>query len=359
MFGMAAGDNVQKIVLGGALDKALVDQPVFVEGLGEIFVAGIANKRNHPFWGFLFAAVSESRAQQRSGGRAGDDALFSQQLPDHLHGLLVGNGIGVVANLEVQNLRDIVLADPFHHPGAHFLRQRAGLDPLGQHRSFRIGQDHLGLGRDFIEKFRQPGDRAARADPGDYGIDLVVHLFPDLGPGGGLMGVRVGRVAELVDQKRARGFFCYPLRHVGVIFGMALAHVGTGDDAFGPQGLEVKDFVFRHFIGDHQYKLVALLRGHQRQPEAGVAGGRLDQGAARLQAAVRLSRRDHSQGNPVLDRPARVLVFQLQVKLATAGVDFGHFQHRRVADHGKNVMGRFRGGAGHGLFLNLSCRYPE
>jgi len=48
---------------------------------------------------------------------------------------------------------------------------------------------------------------------------------------------------------------------------VAFFHVGTGNQAFCAQGAEVKDFIFGHFIGDHERTFIAFLGGHQRQAD--------------------------------------------------------------------------------------------
>ena len=55
---------------------------------------------------------------------------------------------------------------------------------------------------------------------------------------------------------------------------------------FGAQRLQVQDLLAAHLVGHDQHDSVALVRADQREPQAGVAGGGLDDRAARLQLAV-------------------------------------------------------------------------
>jgi hypothetical protein len=65
--------------------------------------------------------------------------------------------------------------------------------------------------------------------------------------------------------------------------------------------------IFRH---DQHHLVAAHRRGH-RQGDAGIATGRFDQRIARLDIAARFGALDHCQRRPVLDRPGRVIPFQL------------------------------------------------
>lgn len=121
---------------------------------------------------------------------------------------------------------------------------------------------------------------------------------------------------------------------------MAFRDIGTGQMHFGAERLQMQDFFGGHFLRHHQHHAVALDPRHQRQPKAGVAGGRFNHHAPRLQAPVRLRRFDHRQPDPVLDRTARILRFQLQEQLARSGVDTRDFNQRRVAD--QREQGRLR-----------------
>ena len=61
-----------------------------------------------------------------------------------------------------------------------------------------------------------------------------------------------------------------------------------------------------HLLRQHDDAAVALDGGGEREADAGVARGRLDDGVARLQHAALLRVLDHAQRDPVLDAAARV-----------------------------------------------------
>jgi hypothetical protein len=89
---------------------------------------------------------------------------------------------------------------------------------------------------------------------------------------GGLSGLPnwLMKNAPGVSLRDARG-------HVLVVVGMALADVGARQHDLGAHRLEVEDLLAAHLVGHDEDELVALLLRDQRQAEAGVAGGALDQ----------------------------------------------------------------------------------
>ncbi len=183
---------------------------------------------------------------------------------------------------------------------------------------------------------RQAGQGAGGADADHDRIELVAGLLPDLGAGGGFVGARVGRVVELVGEPGAGDLARQARGIVLVVLGMALADVRAGQVDLGAQGFQVQDFFGRHLVGHDQHHAVALDARHQRQAQAGIAGGGLDHGAAGLQAAVVLGLLDHGAADAVLDRAAGVLRFQFQKQLARTGVHARDLHQRGVADQGED-----------------------
>ena len=145
------------------------------------------------------------------------------------------------------------------------------------------------------------------------------------------MGQGVGGVLELVDVE-APAFARDPLRHVLIIFGMPLADVRPSDHHLRAECLEVEDLFLTHLVGNDQDKPVALLTGHQRQPEPGISGGCFHERSAGLQATVLLRRLDHGKRDSVLDRTARILAFQFQEQLTRPGIEVVHPDDRSMAD---------------------------
>jgi hypothetical protein len=179
----------------------------------------------------------------------------------------------------------------------------------------------LSCGHFRLEHLGAAGDVATGANTGDQRIQAVRKVGQDLLRRGAHMGFDIGRVVEL-------------LRHPGV-WNACGNLLGTGDGALhalfarrqvetGAVGQHQAATLDGHAVGHHQDQLVSLDRGHHGQPHAGIARGRLDDGAAGLQAR-RFSRcLDHEQGNTVLDRSARVAALGLDpdlVAIAKQAVD--------------------------------------
>ena len=87
---------------------------------------------------------------------------------------------------------------------------------------------------------------------------------------------------------------------------------GRADDHLGAVRLEHVALVLADLVGADEDAAVALRLGHHRQPDAGVAGGRLDDRAARLQLAGGLGGLDHPGRDAVLHGAAGVEVLDLR-----------------------------------------------
>ena len=167
------------------------------------------------------------------------------------------------------------------------------------------------------------------------------------------MGQCVGRVVELVGEERARDVVREPRGQVLVVLGVSLAHVGARDVHLGTQRLQVQHLLGRHLVGHDQHHAVALGARDQGQAEPGVAGGRFDHRAARLQAAVALGGVDHREADAVLDGAAGVLAFEFHEQPARASVEMCELDHRRVADE---VEGGFEGAIA-GIHVDFEARF--
>ena len=188
----------------------------------------------------------------------------------------------------------------------------------------------------MFEETAETRQRPARADTHHDRVEVMAHLLPNLRPGSAFVRERIGRIAELIDVEGAGNFRGEAGRHILIIFRMTAGDVGARHPHLGAERAHVRDFFLRHLVGDNENAAVAFCAGDQSQAEAGIPGSRLDNGAARLQFSIAFRRFDHRESDAILDRAGRVLVLELEEKLARAGVHPRDFHQRRVADERKN-----------------------
>ena len=135
-----------------------------------------------------------------------------------------------------------------------------------------------GLAR--LEHLADAGDGAAGADAGDEDVDLAVGVVPDLLGGGRAVDLGVGLVGELLGPDRA-------LRVRDDLLGLldgALHALGPGrQHELGAEGAQQHAALLAHRLRHGQDHLVAAGGADHGQRDAGVAAGRLDDGAAGLE----------------------------------------------------------------------------
>ena len=88
--------------------------------------------------------------------------------------------------------------------------------------------------------------------------------------------------------------------------------------------------------GDDQR--IALGGADHREPDAGIAGGRLDHGLPGLELAGFLRRLDDAERQAVLDRAERIEGLDLDVEVDAFRRQLVDLDHRRVADGSENVV---------------------
>jgi hypothetical protein len=91
------------------------------------------------------------------------------------------------------------------------------------------------------------------------------------------------------------------------------------DHDLGAVRAQHRDLLLAHLVRHDEDAAVALSRGRDGEADAGVAGGRLDDRAARLELPVALGLLDHREPDPVLDRAAGVEVLELGEDAGVAG----------------------------------------
>ena len=181
----------------------------------------------------------------------------------------------------------------------------------GVDRAFGVGTDDEHVGVLLLEVARSAGDRPARPDGDDERVDLAPGLLPDLRTGGLVVRPGVELVRVLVGLVRTRDLLGEPVGHRVVALRRLWRDRVRADDDLGSVRPQQRDLLLAHLVGHDEDAAVALQRGGDREAGAGVAGGGLDDRAARFQLSLPLGSLDHRDPDPVLHGPAGVEVLEL------------------------------------------------
>ncbi len=145
----------------------------------------------------------------------------------------------------------------------------------------------------------------------------------------------IAGVVVLIENVSVGQRLLEALGHADVALGRVPRGLGRRADDLGAEALQQVDLLGRHLLGQRDDAPVALDGGGQRQANACVAAGRLDERVSGLDAARRLGVLHHAHGNAVLHRAASVEVFQLAHNVALdalLGHDAAGPHERRVAN---------------------------
>ena len=151
------------------------------------------------------------------------------------------------------------------------------------------------------------------------------------------MALAVGQVVELVGPHRA-GLLRHPARDVHVVAGIAI-RLGRHQAQIGADHAQEVDLLLALRLRHHDDAAIAARVADQREADAGVAGGALDDGAAGLQHAALLGVGDDVEAGAILHRAARVHELGLAQDVAAGGLrGAAQPDQRRLADRRRQVL---------------------
>src|SRR5450759_305505 len=242
------------------------------------------------------------RPQGSAGGDSDEQTLFLGRTPCPDQRIVGGDLDDPVDQRRVEDLRDEPRADALDLVRALRLAGQDG-------RLGRLDGDDLYVRLALLEHLTDASDRAARADTGDEEVDLTLCIGPDLLGRRLLVDRHVRRVRELASQNGTRR-----VRHdlLGAGVGARDAFGSRGEDQLGTERPQQRATLLREALREHDDRLVATSCGDPGERDAGVAGRALDDGAARLQGAVRLRGVDDRDADAVLHARSRVEVLELR-----------------------------------------------
>ena len=188
----------------------------------------------------------------------------------------------------------------------------------------RLDRHHEQLRVALAQMLTHPRDRAPRAHSPPPTCRRDPREPLDLGARGAPVDLGVGRVRELIGQERV----CLARHRTRGLDRLAHAAEGLGDVhpcAIQPQQALA---LAAHPLRKREHQLIALGGAHERERDAGVAAGRLDDPrAAGLDQAFGLGCLDHRHADAILDAPAGIERLELGVQLDTIR------RRRRVVEH--------------------------
>ena len=226
-------------------------------------------------------------------------------------------------------------AKPLDFVGAGF-QGLAGQSLGNDRRILWVHRD--GLKRRFarFDDLHAAGNRAASSDTGHQNIHLAVGVGPNFLGGCLFVNCHVGRIFELLRNPRV-------WRFPGQLFGLgnrAFHAFRAGcQNQFRAQHRQKRAALHRHRFGHRENELVTLCGCDEREGDAGVAAGRLDDHGVFFEDAALFGVFDHGHADAVLDAAERIekLTFEEDCGVQPGG-DLVQFDQRRAPDGFDDVV---------------------
>ncbi len=203
----------------------------------------------------------------------------------------------------------------------------------GQHRAFlRFDRDDAQRGLARFEDLSDAGDGAAGADAGNEVVDVAAGVVPDFLRRGAAVNFGIGEVLELLRHYRIGG------RAHQLLGGRDRALHALGrrrQDDFGAEERQHLAPFDRHRFRHYELQPVTPRRRHERERDAGISRGRLDQHGVGVDVSRLLHRDHHRSPDAVLHARGGCEIFELgkNGRVRTMRLrQFAQAHDRRVTD---------------------------
>ena len=152
----------------------MLEHPVVVEELGEVPATAVGDRRQHGDAGPVAASGLEHGVDRRPARATCQNPFFAGEPPSRQEGIAVRDTDELVDDRRVERVDEGVLADALDEVGVHVAARVDGA--LG------IGSDDEQVGVLLLQIAAGAGDRPARADGDDDGVELAARLSQISGP---------------------------------------------------------------------------------------------------------------------------------------------------------------------------------
>jgi len=240
-----------------------------------------------------------------------EESLLLCQAARHREGVLFPCLLDSVDDRTIEVRRNEARSHPLKPVGASFFAR--------DHRApGRFDGDDEDVAALLLEVPPDPRDRPSRSASVHERVNPAFHRIPEFGTRVLVVGSGIRRVRELVGHE---GSGVVP-DLLGDLDGRDHPQFGVGEDEVGSVRLEGTLPLHAHRRRKAEPERIATRCRHLSQADAGVAGGRFDDGLARNQDATLFRVEDHGQGSAVLDRSTGIHPLQLHPDLG--GVVWHH-----------------------------------
>ena len=276
-----------------------------------------------------------------AGGDTDEEAMIAAELACGFDGVFVGDFDDFVDEIDIEDGGDEAIANALDLVEAWFVAQEGG-------GVFGFDGDDTDVGVLLFEVGADALEGAARTDAGDKAVYIALDLPVEFGAGLLEVDSRVVGVFELLADEEVRVFV---LHLAGAFDGAVDGFVGWGENESGAESgdefFAFEGHIFGHDDGDGE----AAESANEGKADAGVSGGRFEEGHRGFEAAGGDGGIDHGESDAVLYGAAGIEELGLCEDVFVADL-----KERGISDeveYGSSVHGYAPCGA-----VGVCCRSP-